>query len=165
MCKERGENMNESLRNTMIILLMGALISMLFGFGVGNLYNKEVNSTNAEVKEIVRYVNTTTIIMVTPTPTPTPTPYHYVKEDVHINTNNKWGGIPASVDNPPKGTYRNAVETHAYGKTVVTSEDYSLWYIYVGHWGWFTKDEYNNLPEYNKLYDVSPYSERETPAS
>lgn len=67
----------------------------------------------------------------------------------------KYGGIPASVDNPPIGTTIDKNLSEYYNRTVATGEGNAYWFI--GGWGWFNQTEMMNLPSASLMYDISPY--------
>lgn len=69
--------------------------------------------------------------------------------------NNKWGGIQASISNPPNGTTIDESLSSYYGRVVAVGAEETYWYI--GGWGWFNRTEMVNLPSNSLMHDISPY--------
>lgn len=136
-------------------LIVAGILIFLLGISLGHL-----NKSESEIK----YVNNT-VYLASPycasdwntntskiAPTPTVEPIKQSSKSTY-----KYGGIPTSIDYPPNNAVISKELTEKNNNHTIAVDEFGNKYYFVGGWGWFNQEEYNEIPYKNKLYDVSPY--------
>lgn len=75
--------------------------------------------------------------------------------NIVIAEENRWGGIPTSVNNPPNGTVINEELSTYYNIPTAIGGGKTYWFV--GGYGWFNEVEMINLPSISHKYNISPY--------